>query len=103
MENGKKWVNSRNLFNLIFHHTESNLNDLDVIMENDSDTVNTFKSNNSSSHSLDKINPSEYCESPIKNIKEFFKLFEYLTLNDYLIDLHTVSEKFFNIGYIFKL
>ena len=57
---------------MIFHHTESNLNDLDVIMENDNDTVNTMKSNNVSNGSEDELKLSEFCESPIKKIKEFF-------------------------------
>ncbi len=102
IDNGKKWINSKNLFNLAFHHTESNLNDLDVIMENDSDTVNTFKSE-SSTNSIDRFNSLDNCESPIKNITEFFKLYEYLTLNDYIIDLHTVRKHILNKGYIFEL
>jgi hypothetical protein len=102
VDSGKKWINSKNLFNLAFHHTESNLNDLDVIMENDSDTVHTFKSE-SSNNSLDKLTVSESCDSPIKNIKEFFKLYEFLSLNDYLIDLHTVRKQSSNKGYLFEL
>lgn len=94
LDSGKKWINTKNLFNLAFHHTESNLNDLDVIMENDSDTVNTFKSD-SSNNSLEKLSVSENCDSPIKHLREFFKLYEFLTLNDYIIDLHTVSKPWF--------
>ena len=102
IDNGKKWINSKNLFNLAFHHTESNLNDLDVIMENDSDTVHTFKSE-SSNNSFDKMNVNDTCESPIKNIKEFFKMYEFLSLNDYLIDLHTVRMIIDNQGYLPQL
>lgn len=96
IDNGKKWINTKNLFELIYPHTESNLNDLDVIMENDSDTVNTMKSNNSSNGSYDNLKANEECESPIKRIKEFFKLFEFLTLNDYVIGLHTVRKQSIN-------
>lgn len=89
IDSGKTWMSSKNLFNMIFHHTESNLNDLDIIMENDLE--NNFRSQNFSNTSQDKP-CSENNDSVLKNAKEFFKLFEYLTIENYRIDLHTVDS-----------
>jgi hypothetical protein len=59
------------------------------IMEETTKSNSPSKNNSSSPNKLGSI------ENSLKNYKEFFKIFEYININDYFSEYHSVSKLFF--------
>ena len=97
--NGKCIGNMKTLVSYLFQRNTTNLDALDVIMENaENHKINSesksersdFENNEQEMYIDDDRNHSlEHC---INSYKEFFKIFEHINLNDYLSDIHPVSK-----------
>lgn len=103
LQTNGSWTSIKALVQQIFQRNNINIEDLDVIME--SVENNDKKSEKSEIGEMDIIeenhNNLEHSslstngnvENSLNNYKEFFKIFEYLNISDYLSDIQPVSKQ----------
>lgn len=97
LQSNAKWTNIKNLVSHLFQRNNVGLDELDVIMEN-VENVSKLNSDTKSEKSegdnmfIDEDTTFTTIENSIKNWREFFKIFEYININDYFSDIHTVSK-----------
>ena len=90
-----KWASIKQLVSHLFQRNSIALDDLDVIMEKvesnskmNSDTKSEKSENDM--HIDDQADFSSF-DNPMKSFKDFFKIFEYININDYFSDILPVK------------
>lgn len=98
MQSKYKWASIKHLVSHLFQRNPIELDDLDVIMEK---VENTSKMNSDTkSEKSDVEMRMDYeddfvnYENQMKSFKDFFRIFEYININDYFSDILPV-RKFF--------
>jgi len=92
MEGSFKFSSIKQLASHLFQRNPIDLNELDVIMEihensskKNSDSK-SIESDNSGQMNLDEEFPNNFC-TQMNTFKDFFKIFEYININDYISDI----------------
>ena len=95
MQSNYKWASIKQLVSHLFQRNPIELDDLDVIMEK---VENTSKMNSDTKSEksdmdmhLDEENDIVNYENQMKTFKDFFRIFEYININDYFSDILPVN------------
>jgi len=98
-----KWSSIKHLVSHLFQRNPIELDDLDVIMEK---VENTSKMNSDTKSEksdldmhVDDDNDILKIENQMKSFKDFFKIFEFININDYFSDILPVN----NENFLFEL
>lgn len=95
MKNNYKWASIKQLVSHLFQRNPIDLDDLDIIMEkmeNTSKMNSDTKSEKSDVEMRIDVEDSVITyENQIKTFKDFFKIFEYININDYFSDILPVN------------
>jgi hypothetical protein len=93
LQNNGKWTKVKNLVSDLFHRNKIEYDELDAILEDDSKYNSDAKSEKSENceMTVDDEDVKNTIESTLKNYKEFFKIFEYINISEYLADIHPVK------------
>lgn len=99
LENNGKWTNIKSLVSNLFQRNKINLEELDAIMEDDpyyklNSDCKSEKSDGDMmqvDEEMESCSPPKTLENKLLNYKEFFRIFEYININDYFAEIHPVN------------
>jgi hypothetical protein len=94
-QNNGKWTNVKNLVSDLFHRNKIDCDELDAILEIDPESKYNSDTKSEKSDNCEMTVDDEEMkftiENTLKNYKEFFKMFEYINISEYINDIHPVN------------